>query len=172
MLRHPVAPLLLLLLLTAFSLSLELKCWGLYLPPSLSLSLPASPPMDAVFSKFQPEERVPTGGAWQVTRVSPYVRRPSPSKENRRISERDDPGPPVVPGGQGIGLDPETSRERVGDWGGPETVWALLCVAERRATRPNGEWGYRERRHMLGHERPEAVSPARGVVPTELQSSI
>jgi hypothetical protein len=40
-------------------------------------------------------------------------------------------------------VDPETSRERVGDGGGPETVWALLCVAERRATRPNGEWGYR-----------------------------
>ena len=43
-----------------------------------------------------------------------------------------------------------TQRERVGDWGGPETVWALLCVAERRATRPNGEWGYSTRRHMLG----------------------
>ena len=37
--------------------------------------------------------------------------------------------------------DPETSRELIGDWGGPETVWALLCVAERRATRPNGERG-------------------------------
>ena len=24
---------------------------------------------------------------------------------------------------------------------GPETVWALLCVAERRATRANREWG-------------------------------
>ena len=42
--------------------------------------------------------------------------------------------------------DPETSRERVSDWGGPATVWALLCVAERRATRPNGEWGYSARR--------------------------
>jgi hypothetical protein len=39
--------------------------------------------------------------------------------------------------------DPEPSRERVGDWGGPATVWALLCVAERRATKPNGEWGCR-----------------------------
>jgi len=37
--------------------------------------------------------------------------------------------------------DPETSRERVGDWGGPETVWALFCVAARCATRPNGEGG-------------------------------
>jgi hypothetical protein len=53
--------------------------------------------------------------------------------------------------------DPETSRERIGDWGGPETVWALLCVAERRATRPNGEWGYSTRPHMLEPERPEAV---------------
>jgi hypothetical protein len=42
--------------------------------------------------------------------------------------------------------DPETSRERVGDWGGPATVWSLLCVAETRATRPKGEWGYSTRR--------------------------
>jgi hypothetical protein len=33
--------------------------------------------------------------AWQVTRVSSYARRPFPSKEIRRTSERDDPGPPV-----------------------------------------------------------------------------
>ena len=33
--------------------------------------------------------------------------------------------------------------------GADRTVWALLCVAERRATRPSGEWGYRTRRHML-----------------------
>ena len=56
-----------------------------------------------------------------------------------------------------LSWDPETSRERIGDWGGPETVWALLCVAERRATRPNGEWRYNPRRHMLEPERPEAV---------------
>ena len=53
--------------------------------------------------------------------------------------------------------DSQTSRERIGDWGGPETVWALLCVAERRATRPNGEWKYSTPRHMLEPERPEAV---------------
>ena len=46
--------------------------------------------------------------AWQVTRVSSYVRRPFPSTETRQISERDDPGPPVVPGGQGIGLGSRT----------------------------------------------------------------
>jgi hypothetical protein len=40
----------------------------------------------------------------QVTRVAPYVRRPFPSKANRQISERDDLGLPVVPGGQEIGL--------------------------------------------------------------------
>ena len=56
--------------------------------------------------------------------------------------------------------DSEPSRERVGDWGGLAT--ALLCVAETRATRPNGEWGYSTRRHMLGPERPEAVLPTRG----------
>jgi len=70
--------------------------------------------------------------------------------------------------------DPEPSKERVGDWGGP-AVCSLLCVAETRATRPNGEWGYSSnstRRHMLGHECPGAVSPARGVVLTNLQSSI
>ena len=46
---------------------------------------------------------------WQVTRVSSYVRRPLSCKENRRISERDDLGPPVVSGGQEIVWDPETS---------------------------------------------------------------
>ena len=34
--------------------------------------------------------------------------RPFPSKEIRRISERDDPGPPVVPGGKGIALGSRT----------------------------------------------------------------
>ena len=53
--------------------------------------------------------------------------------------------------------DPETSRERIGDWGGPEAVLAQSCVTARRATRPNREWGYSTRRHMLEPERPEAV---------------
>jgi hypothetical protein len=56
---------------------------------------------------------------WQVTRVSHYVRGPF-----RRISERDDPGPPA-PGGLGIGLG---SRLSNGDWGGPGTVLVpLVC---------------------------------------------
>jgi hypothetical protein len=78
------------------------------------------------------------------------------------------PARPLYQGVRGLVWDPEPSRERASDRGGPETVWALLCVAE---TRPNGEWGYSTRRHMLGHERPKAVSPARGVVLTDLQSS-
>jgi hypothetical protein len=62
--------------------------------------------------------------------------------------------PLYVPGRLWIGLavvwDPEPSKERVGDWGGPATVWSLLCVAETRATRPNGEWGYSTRRQCCG----------------------
>ena len=94
------------------------------------------------------------------------------------LSLKGDPantGKGMIPARQGVRgsvWDPEPSKERVGDWGGPETVSALLCVAERRATRPDGEWGSSTRHHMLGHERPEAVSPARGNVLTDLQSSI
>ena len=56
------------------------------------------------------------------------------------------PARPLYQGVRKFVGDPETSRERVSDWGGPATVWALLCVAERRATRPNGKWGYSIRR--------------------------
>jgi hypothetical protein len=66
--------------------------------------------------------------------------------------------------------DPETSRERIGDWDGLETVWALLCVAERRATRPNGEWGYSTRRHMLVARAPRDDVTRQGVVLTDVQS--
>jgi hypothetical protein len=45
----------------------------------------------------------------------------------------------------------------------PASLWALLCVAERRATRPNGEWRYSTCRHMLEPERPEAVLPDRAL---------
>ena len=41
------------------------------------------------------------------------------------------PARPLYPGGCGSVWDPEPSKERVGDWGGPATVWSLLCVAER-----------------------------------------
>jgi hypothetical protein len=82
------------------------------------------------------------------------------------------PARPLYQGVRGSDWDPEPSRERVGDRGGQETVWSLLCVAERRASRPNGEWRYSTLRNMLGHERPAAESPARGVVLTDLQSSV
>ena len=42
----------------------------------------------------------------------PYVQRPLPSKENRQISKRDDLGPPVVQGGQEIGLGSQNLRPR------------------------------------------------------------
>jgi hypothetical protein len=59
-----------------------------------------------------------------------------PSKENRQISERDDLGPPAVPGGQEISLGPRNlrsraeprpteravSKERLGDWDGQMDV--------------------------------------------------
>ncbi len=70
--------------------------------------------------------------AWQVTRVSPYVRGPFPSKEIRRISGRDDPGPPVVPGGLGIGLGSRTLER---------ADWSLLCVAERVPQGQTESWG-------------------------------
>ncbi len=76
---------------------------------------------------------------WQVTRVSPYVRGPFPTKGMI-------PARPLYQGGRGSVWDPAPSKERVGDWDGPATVWSLLCVAETRATRPNGEWGYSTRR--------------------------
>ena len=75
---------------------------------------------------------------WQVTRVSPYVRGPFPTKGMI-------PARPLYQGGRGSVWDPAPSKERVGDWDGPATVWSLLCVAETRATRPNGELGYNTR---------------------------
>ena len=118
---------------------------------------------------FDPRSFVPWDGRSPVSHPTcnvPFpLRRPGEYWEGM-ISAR-----PLYQGVRGLVWDPETSRERVGDWGGPETVWSLLCVAERRATRPNGEWGYSARRHMLGPERPEAVSAGRGGVLTDLQSS-
>jgi len=45
------------------------------------------------------------------------------------------------------------------------------CVLPKGVPQGQTESGgdYSTRRHMLGHERPEAVSPARGVVLTDLQ---
>ncbi len=89
--------------------------------------------------------RHPERGGGNVTRVSSYVRRPFPSKENRRISGRDDLVPPFVPGsGDWFGIPkPRESGSVIGAY------QTLLCVAAKRATRPNGEWRYSTRRHVL-----------------------
>ena len=113
---------------------------------------------------FQLDERSPVS---HPTREVPFPPRRSGEYRKGMIPAR-----PLYKGVRGSVWDPEPSKGRVGDWGRPATVWALLCAAERRATRPNGEWGYSTRRHMLGHECPEAVSPERGVVLTDLSSSI
>jgi hypothetical protein len=75
--------------------------------------------------------------AYPPLRVPPYVRYLVPSKENRQTSERDDLGPPVVPGGQEIGLGSRyltfakaearptgraVSKERIGDGDGQTDV--------------------------------------------------
>ena len=54
------------------------------------------------------------------------------------------------------------SEERIGVWDGQTDVSAPLCPP-RRATWPNGEWGYSTRRHMLEPVRPEAVLPDRAL---------
>ena len=63
----------------------------------------------------------------------------------------------------------------------PETPIHGDTERERAFTRPNSlclfvsvtvQFVYSTRSHMLSHERPVAVSPARGVVLTDLQSSI
>ena len=64
---------------------------------------------------------------WQVTRVSPYVRGPFPSKEIRRISETDDPGRCTRGSGDQFGIpNPRKSGSVIGaDWqrSGP---WCVL----------------------------------------------
>ena len=122
-----------------------------------------------------------------MTRVPPYVRSPFPSKENRQISERDDLGPLVVPGGQEIGLGsrnlrsrakvqgggPEArptgraiSRERLGDWDGPIKVKPPCVYPPAKA----GHMAMAQRRvgieyspSMLEPVRPEAVLPDRAL---------
>jgi len=63
--------------------------------------------------------------------------RPFPSKENRLL-ERDDLGPPFVPGGQEIGFG-SRNLERAGRWlGRTGDGLGPFCVAERRAV-PQGQ---------------------------------
>jgi hypothetical protein len=88
--------------------------------PGISPSLPSSLHMGRV--GFDVRKFFSLG--WQVTRVPPYGRRPFPSKENRQISERDDLGPPVVLGGQEIGLGSRNLRPRTPVQGGGTSHWA------------------------------------------------
>ena len=76
------------------------------------------------------------------------------------------PARPLYQGGCGSVWDPEPSKERVGDWsywGGPATVWSLLCAAETRATRPNGEWGYSTRRQCWANSAQRRCHPEEAV---------
>ena len=76
----------------------------------------------------------------------PTCKVPFPPRRSGEYRKGVIPARPLYQGGTGSVWDPEPSKERVSDWGGPATVWSLLCVAETRATRPNGEWGYSTRR--------------------------
>jgi hypothetical protein len=81
---------------------------------------------------------------WQVTRVPPYVRRPFPSKENRQISERDDPGPPVgLPAHASDGWAGIMSTDR--DPGGQEIGLGSRSLRPRAEARPTGRAVSRER---------------------------
>ena len=71
---------------------------------------------------------------------------PCPPRRSGKYRKGMIPARPLYQGAWGSVWDSEPSKERVGDWGGPAAVWSLLCVAETRATRPNGEWGYSTRR--------------------------
>ena len=106
------------------------------------------------------------------------------SKQRRHILERDDLGPPVVPGGQEISLGSRNFRPgRSTSSAVPKErlTWTFVCAQtnvlrqktrgtfvcaqtpQRCATWPNGEWGYSNRCHMLGRECPEAVLPDRAL---------
>ena len=97
---------------------------------------------------------------WQVTRVPPYVRRPFPSKEIRRISERDDPGPPVVPGGIGLGSRFPNPRKSGSLIGADRQRFGPSCVLLKRVPQGRTEsGGIVLAANAVGHECPAAVSP-------------
>ena len=77
-------------------------------------------------------------------------------QENRQISERDDLGPPVIPGDR-VGIPKPSPQGGGTSHGGRRLQGAARClgrtdgglsplVSARRATRPKGEWGYSTRR--------------------------
>jgi hypothetical protein len=104
----------------------------------------------------------PSANASQVTRVPPYVRYPFPSQESRHVLERDDLGPPVVPGGQEIDLGSRNLRPRRNHVprGAPSRRSGWVIVTGRRMSEPpcarqgfphgKPESGFSTRRHMLG----------------------
>ena len=89
-----------------------------------------------VFCPGMAGQPCPTHASLDRPRPPALVRRPCPSKEKRQASQRDDLGPPVVPGGEEIGLGSRNlgpravarltwravSRERLGVWDGPMAV--------------------------------------------------
>ena len=70
--------------------------------------------------------------------VPPYVRRPFSSRRFGEFRKGDDPGPPVVPGGQGIGLGSRTLERagrrlgRTGDGLGPLVCCRKACHKAKR----------------------------------------
>ena len=56
---------------------------------------------------------------------------PFPPRRSSEYRKGMIPARPLYQVGCGSVWDPEPSKERVGDWGGPATVWSLLCAAER-----------------------------------------
>jgi hypothetical protein len=102
----------------------------------------------------------PSANASQVTRVPPYVRYPFPSQESRHVLERDDLGPPVVPGVRdrvGIPKSPPegeirptgraVSKQRLGDWDGLADVSAPWCTPGVPLAKRGGGHIHRRRSH-------------------------
>ena len=78
----------------------------------------------------QPHVILAKADGWEATPspVSHPTRHPFPSKENQQISERDDLGPPVVPGGQEIGLGSQNLRPRAQVQGGGHVPRGALSL--------------------------------------------
>jgi hypothetical protein len=98
---------------------------------------------------------------WQddVGSSHPTCEVPFPPRRSGEYRKGMIPARPLYQGGCGSVWDPEPSKERVGDLGGPATVCSLLCVAETHATRPNGEWGYSTRRQCWATSAPRRCHP-------------
>ena len=103
---------------------------GKGVPYATSTGVPVRPPRPSSITHPEAPATVTCTLEWQVTRVSSYVRRPFPFKEHRRISERDDLGPPFctrgseyrfgIPKPQESGADPLKRAE-------PQESGDVLC---------------------------------------------